>query len=226
MATDKAFKSSPQQREITCHNCEHYYKSILCLILRRYTFMTIHPQLSISSQLFQSSCFSSFVKWLHSYLKMYIYFYSFENFLPIYNTYFSIFSTPQCFHPMSVGMSPAPLLSNFNLSPPYLSSSSSHWVQFGMTCANEYGLFCWVMGNLYPQGEVSFSPSATMKCKYPLNIGWVLRIPSSPYARILTSLILYRSCAGNNGHYEFKDASIKPMARRQFADLLPIFWFF
>lgn len=34
MATDKAFKSSSQQKEIICHNCEHYFKSILCSILR------------------------------------------------------------------------------------------------------------------------------------------------------------------------------------------------
>lgn len=53
-ATDKAFKSSSQQKKVNCHNCEHYYKSILCSILRKNTFMTIHPELSIPSQLFHS----------------------------------------------------------------------------------------------------------------------------------------------------------------------------
>lgn len=65
-------------------------------------------------------------------------------------------------------------------------------------------------GQLTSLGKVSFSPSADVACKYPLNLGWVLRSLSSTWARILTGLILSRSCAGNNRCYEFEESSIKP----------------
>lgn len=65
-------------------------------------------------------------------------------------------------------------------------------------------------GQLTSLAKVSFSPSVDMTCKYPLNLGWVLRSPSSTYARILPGLILSRSCAGNNRCYKSEESSIKP----------------
>lgn len=65
-------------------------------------------------------------------------------------------------------------------------------------------------GQLTSLAKVSFSPSVDVTCKYPLNLGWVLRSPSSTYARILPGLILSRSCAGNNRCYKSEESSIKP----------------
>lgn len=78
-------------------------------------------------------------------------------------------------------------------------------------------------GQLTSLAKVSFSPSVDMTCKYPLNLGWVLRSPSSSWDRILPGLILSRSCAGNNRCYKLKSHQ-SSHARRIFTDLLPAFW--
>lgn len=65
-------------------------------------------------------------------------------------------------------------------------------------------------GQLTSLAKVSFSPLVDVTCKYPLNLGWALRSPSSTWAGILPGLILSRSCAGSNRCYKSEESSIKP----------------